>query len=50
MIKLFDLKKAQKNGEQTSRTGPSKKTSPAQLRIQRGSSNLLIFISFFRSQ
>lgn len=40
MIKLFSLKQQQKDGEQTSRSGTNKKTSPAQLRIQKGSFNL----------
>lgn len=35
MIKLFSLKQ-KKDGEQTSRTGNSKKASAAQLRIQKG--------------
>lgn len=49
MIKLFSLKQQQKDGEQTSKSGTNKKTSPAQLRIQKGSFNLLLLISFLFS-
>lgn len=43
MIKLFSLKQQQKDGEQTSKVGTNKKTSPAQLRIQKGSFNSFQF-------
>lgn len=50
MIKLFSLKQQQKDGEQTSKVGTNKKTSPAQLRIQKGSFNILVFnLLFFLS-
>ncbi|XP_055307480.1 NEDD8-conjugating enzyme Ubc12 [Sitodiplosis mosellana] len=40
MIKLFSLKQQQKDGDQTSKTGTNKKTSPAQLRIQKDINDL----------
>lgn len=36
MIKLFSLKQQKKDGEATPRTGNQKKSSAAQLRIQKG--------------
>lgn len=36
MIKLFSLKQQKKDGEQANRPGVQKKSSAAQLRIQKG--------------
>lgn len=41
MIKLFSLKQQKKDGEAMPRSGNQKKASAAQLRITKGSNNIL---------